>query len=72
MQKSGWYQVDGDWYYLNDYGAGVVNCWRLKDGEYAYLGSDGKDENKTAGSKITAIGIMSKRTGDAAPPLGRN
>ena len=42
MQKSGWYQVDSDWYYLNDYGAGVVNCWRLKDGEYAYLGSDGK------------------------------
>lgn len=42
MLRSGWYQADGDWYYLNDYGAGVVNCWRVKDGEYVYLGSDGK------------------------------
>ena len=42
MLRSGWYQAGGDWYYLNDYGAGVVNCWRMKDGEYVYLGSDGK------------------------------
>ena len=42
MLRSGWYQADGDWYYLNDYGAGVVNCWRVKDGNYVYLGSDGK------------------------------
>ncbi len=42
MQKSGWYQAEGNWYYLNDYGAGVVKCWRLKDGKYVYLGADGK------------------------------
>ena len=42
MQKSKWVLADGNWYYLNDYGAGVVNCWRLKDGKYVYLGSDGK------------------------------
>lgn len=42
MQKSKWIQVSGNWYYLNDYGAGVVNCWRLKDGKYVYLGADGK------------------------------
>ena len=39
---SGWYQAGSDWYYLNDNGAGVVNCWRLKDGTYRYLKSDGK------------------------------
>ena len=42
MFRSGWYQAEGNWYYLNDYGAGVVNCWRLKDGKYVYLGADGK------------------------------
>ena len=42
MQKSKWVQADGNWYYLNDYGAGVVKCWRLKDGKYVYLGADGK------------------------------
>ena len=42
MQKSGWYQAEGDWYYLNDYGAGAVKCWRLKDGKYVNLGADGK------------------------------
>ena len=42
MLHSGWYQADGNWYYLNDNGAGVVNCWRLKDGKYVYLGADGK------------------------------
>ena len=42
MQKSGWYQAEGNWYYLNDYGAGVVKCWRLKDGKYVNLGADGK------------------------------
>ena len=42
MLRSGWYQADGNWYYLNDYGAGVVKCWRLKDGKYVYLGADGK------------------------------
>ena len=42
MQKSKWIQADGNWYYLNDYGAGVVSCWRLKDNKYVYLGSDGK------------------------------
>ena len=42
MQKSDWYQADGNWYYLNDYGASVVNCWRLKGGKYVYLGADGK------------------------------
>ncbi len=41
MLRSGWYQADGNWYYLNDSGAGVVNCWRLKDGKYRYLKSDG-------------------------------
>ena len=34
MLRSGWYQAEGNWYYLNDYGAGVVKCWRLKDGKY--------------------------------------
>ena len=42
MLKSGWYEAGGEWYYLNDNGAGVVNCWRLKDGKYCYLKSDGK------------------------------
>ena len=42
MQYSKWVQVENSWYYLNDYGAGVVNCWRLKDGKYRYLGADGK------------------------------
>ena len=42
MQKSKWVQADGNWYYLNDYGAGVVSCWRIKDDHYVYLGSDGK------------------------------
>ena len=42
MLRSGWYQADGNWYYLNDYGAGAVKCWRLKDGKYVYLGADGK------------------------------
>ena len=26
MLKSGWYEAGGEWYYLNDNGAGVVNC----------------------------------------------
>lgn len=42
MQKSKWVQAGNSWYYLNDYGAGAVNCWRMKDGKYVYLGSDGK------------------------------
>ena len=42
MLHSGWYQADGNWYYLNDYGAGVVKCWRVKDGKCVYLGPDGK------------------------------
>ena len=39
--RSGWYQADGDWYYLNDNATGVVKCWRLKDGKYRYLKVDG-------------------------------
>lgn len=43
MQKSGWYEADGDWYYLNDYGAGAVSCWRDgTDGKPRYLKADGK------------------------------
>ena len=43
MMKSGWYQADGDWFYLNDYGAGVVKCWRYgTDGKYRYLKADGR------------------------------
>ena len=43
MLRSGWYQAGGNSYYLNDYGAGVVKCWRLgTDGKYRYLGADGK------------------------------
>ncbi len=45
MQKSGWYMTSrGDTYYLNDYGAGVVNCWRYKDGNYKYVNPDGTIE----------------------------
>lgn len=44
LLKSGWYQAENNWYYLNDSGAAVVNCWRLKDGKYCYLGADGKME----------------------------
>ena len=43
MQKSGWYEAEGDSFYLNDYGAGVVKCWRLgTDGKYRYLKADGR------------------------------
>ena len=42
MQKNKWVYAEGNWYYLNDYGAGVVNCWRLMNGKYYYLGADGK------------------------------
>ena len=42
MEKSRWIEANGDWYYLNDYGAGAVSCWRLKDGKYCYLKADGK------------------------------
>ena len=43
MQKSGWYEAEGDSFYLNDYGAGVVKCWRLgMDGKYRYLKADGR------------------------------
>ena len=43
MQKSGWYEADGDWYYLNGYGAGAVSCWRDgTDGSPRYLKADGK------------------------------
>ena len=43
MMKSGWYEADGDWFYLNDYGAGVVKCWRYgTDGKYRYLKADGR------------------------------
>ena len=43
MLRSGWYTAGGASYYLNDYGAGVVKCWRLgTDGKYRYLGADGK------------------------------
>ena len=42
MQKSGWYEAEGDSFYLNDNGAGVVSCWRLgEDGKYRYLKADG-------------------------------
>ena len=42
MQKSGWYDAEGHSFYLNDYGAGVVKCWRLgTDGKYRYLKADG-------------------------------
>ncbi len=42
MLRSGWYQAGGNSYYLNDYGAGAVKCWRLgEDGKYRYLGADG-------------------------------
>ena len=43
MQKSGWYEAEGDFFYMNDYGAGVVKCWRLgTDGKYRYLKADGR------------------------------
>ena len=42
MLKSGWYTANGSYFYLNDNGAGVVNCWRLgEDGKYRYLKADG-------------------------------
>ena len=42
MLKSGWYTANGNYFYLNDNGAGVVNCWRLgEDGKYRYLKADG-------------------------------
>lgn len=43
MLKSGWAQAEGNWYYLNDYGAGAVKCWRLgEDNQYRYLKENGK------------------------------
>ena len=39
--RSGWYEVDDEWYCINDYGAGVVKCWRDKDGDPRYLKADG-------------------------------
>ena len=42
MLHSGWFQAEGDWFYLNDYGAGVVKCWRNgEDGSPRYLKADG-------------------------------
>ena len=59
MQKSGWYTVDGDYFYLNDNGAGVVSCWRLgEDGKYRYLKADGR---------ITVTPIMLERTEENLP-----
>lgn len=37
----GWTQVDGDWYYFNDYGAAAVKCWMEKDGNKYFLQADG-------------------------------
>ena len=42
QMRSGWYESDGEWYYINDYGASVVKCWRLKDGQYRYLKANGQ------------------------------
>jgi glucan-binding YG repeat protein len=47
MLKSRWVYTEGNWYYLNDYGAGVVNCWRLKDGKYCYLDRYGRMKTKS-------------------------
>ena len=42
MLHSGWFRAEGDWFYLNDYGAAVINCWRDgEDGEPRYLKADG-------------------------------
>ena len=42
MLHSGWFQAEGNWFYLNDYGAGVVKCWRNgEDGSPRYLKADG-------------------------------
>lgn len=41
--KSGWKQIDGDWYYFgNAYGAAYKNQWLKYGSVYVYFGSDGK------------------------------
>ncbi len=41
MQKDKWIRHDGNWYYLNSYGAGVVKYWIEENGKWYYLQEDG-------------------------------
>ena len=41
QMAKGWTQVNGDWYYFNDYGAAAVKCWMENDGRKYFLQADG-------------------------------
>ena len=37
----GWKQVNGNWYYFNDYGAGVVKIWLKSGNKWYFMQADG-------------------------------
>ncbi|MDY3765199.1 MAG: N-acetylmuramoyl-L-alanine amidase [Lachnospiraceae bacterium] len=38
---TGWYQIDGDWYYFNRYGTMLTGRWKLPDGLYHHFNANG-------------------------------
>ena len=41
MEHSKWKYDNGNWYYLNSYGAGVVKIWLLSGGKWYFMQADG-------------------------------
>ena len=41
MQRNKWIQYNGDWYYLNGYGAGVVKIWLQEGDKWYFMQADG-------------------------------
>lgn len=70
-EKTGWQQVDGRWYYLNDDGSLVASKWIKSRGKWYYLGSTGamvtnntvdNCELGSDGAWITNVGIDEELT----------